>query len=78
MTGLEVHATAFSNLVQRCWLTRLPLAAEITLVVLCGLVIGWLANFVSPQRGVLGLGACAILVAVGACLLVWRSHLWFN
>ena len=77
-TGLEVHATEFSNLVQRTWLTRLAPEAEAGLIVLYGLAIGWLATFVVPSRGIPGMFLIATVAMTSAYVLFHSFHLWYG
>ncbi|MBC7822214.1 MAG: adenylate/guanylate cyclase domain-containing protein [Planctomycetaceae bacterium] len=78
MTGLEVHATEFSNLYHGDWLVRMPRLLEIALFLGCGLLIGALASLVSPRKGIAGMVVVAIVVAVAGCCLVWQARMWFN
>lgn len=78
MTGLEVHATEFSNLLRGDWLSRLSPRAEVTLLLIFGLLIGWLANFVAPRPGITGMVILAGLVTIGTSWLVWKEQVWCN
>lgn len=78
MTGLEVHATELSNLARGEWLSRMPRSLEILLILGTGIIIGLLASFVSPRRGIPMMAACAFLAICIAFWSVWHGRLWFN
>ncbi len=75
--GVEIHATAYLNLMQHDWLERFPVAVERWVVVGIGLALG-LLRLLKPWRAVL----CALLAAVvifsAACLGQWHGHVWGN
>ncbi len=78
ISGLELTATAWLNLVREDWLTRLPPPVELSFLVILGGAIGGLVT-VSPLRRAIAIGAGSI---VGLALIsVWLRagpHLWGN
>ncbi len=78
MAGLEVHATEFCNLMDGDWLNRMAWQGETAVLLAAGIVIGILANFVSPYRGLAGIAAAAAAVTCGAYYAVWQWHVWFD
>jgi adenylate cyclase len=76
--GLEVHATELLNLTHRNWLNRLSSGVELTIVILCGLALGIVGNYLTPKPGLLvGIGL-ALLISVVAILTVFHGHIWWN
>ena len=77
ITGVQVHATAFLNLVRREWLEELAWPLEYLLVVCLG--VGFSMTF-SRLRLRWAL-ACSVagflLLLLGACWLTWFKHRWF-
>lgn len=75
--GVEIHATAFLNLLRGDWLRRFPGGVEVILLVIVGLIAGYGLCLFRPIS--------AMLVAiVGGALLAWlhylcfsRLHVWF-
>lgn len=77
ISGVEINATSYVNLIRSDWLHRLPPALEATLVLVLGAGLGYLFVFFSPARAVgLGLAASPILAAASAAQ-VWSTHVWF-
>jgi adenylate cyclase len=75
--GVEIHATAFLNLLRKDWLTRLPFGLELMLILLTGIVAGWGLPLARPQYATL-LAAGAALVLLGAAWIGFRFALvWF-
>ncbi len=80
MSGLEVQATIFLNLLRGDWLRRFPRAAEEIILVLTVICFSLLLSFGFTQFGRLK----TVLVAIpGAIILVvlayytaWRANLW--
>ena len=76
--GVEIHATATLNLLHNTWLSRLPPAAEIILVLLVAAGAGFgLMRFRPLAATLVAFAGIFILVAV-ACALVWREFIWFG
>lgn len=76
--GLEVHATEFLNLMHGNWLSRLSPGIELTVIILCGLALGVIGNYLRPKAGLLvGLGF-ALLISFAAILAVFHSHVWWD
>jgi adenylate cyclase len=76
-SGVELHATAFLNLARGDWLSRMPAAGEVALLIVLGAVFGYGLTQLRPVWGVGAslVGAC--LIAAVAHLVVWRTHTWF-
>jgi hypothetical protein len=78
MSGMEITATTFLNLVRGDWLTRLPGGKESLLVVLAGLLFGYGLNLVRPLAG-FGLGLIGALAVTAIALwLFWHRNVWFS
>ena len=76
-TGLEIHATILLNLLRGEWLTRRPAQVEIIVVLVIGLLLGFLAlprPLVATTLGV----AAAIALACCVWLMVWNQRVWFS
>ena len=76
--GVEIHATAFLNLLHSDWLVRLPFGAELGLVFLCAAGIGFGLLRLRPMPATVAtiLAMLAIVVVVHA--LQWHGHIWFS
>ncbi len=75
--GVEVHATAFLNLVRGDWLNRFPAAVEILILLIAGCGFGYgLAPFQPSKAAGLALAGMAG-VSVLAWVLAWRGQVWF-
>ncbi len=70
--GMEIHATAFQNLLQREWLTRTPLVIERTGIVLLAAIFGALFIQWPPYRGML----VALLATMIVVVLAWYGFVW--
>jgi adenylate cyclase len=75
--GVEIHATATLNFLQRNWLNRLPPGLEEALVVICGILAGAGLIRLLPMTCVLLTVLATLLVGMGADWLMWHGHLWF-
>jgi adenylate cyclase len=76
--GVEIHATAFLNMVHGDWLSRPPFAVELAAVILWAAVVGFGLAGLRPWVATAATLICAILIAVAAHLLVWHGHIWFS
>jgi adenylate cyclase len=75
--GVEVHATAFLNLIRGEWLVRLPEATEMIILILVGLGLGYGLSVLRPLPAT-GLSLLLIcLVPYLDLLLVAKQYLWF-
>ena len=75
--GVELHATAFLNLVRGDWLEELPPLQEVLLIVSVGLLGGLGLTRAKPWTAIgLALGG-VLAVAVGAIVMAWGLHRWF-
>jgi adenylate cyclase len=75
--GVEVHATAFLNLLRHEGLQRLPPGVELLTLVLAGFILGYGLVLVQPLPATgLALGS-ALAVAAGTWMLTWHQHYWF-
>jgi len=75
--GLEIHATAFLNLLRHDWLERLRTPFEVALLVAVGLCSGFVLNRCAPIRAaLLGLAAMAV-ITVASVAGVWLERIWW-
>lgn len=76
-SGTEIQATIFLNLLRQDWLTRMPAALEVALLVLIGLGFGLGLTIPRPQFAVI----IAMLGAALTFLLAWygfaHQQFWF-
>jgi CHASE2 domain-containing sensor protein len=77
MTGVEIQATAYLNLVRGDWLVRLPPTAELILLIGSGLLMGLTLPLFRPWISVWLAVAAAFLFAGFALFLLWRFRISF-
>jgi adenylate cyclase len=78
ITGVEIHATEFLNLMRGDWQKKMPDWLEFTLVLVVGLIMAGISNFLPPLKTML-ISAGMIVLLVGATLLLLLySHTWFD
>jgi adenylate cyclase len=75
--GVEIHATAFVNLVRGDWLVRMPFWVEVVLVFLNALSTGLTLIRLRPLQATLATLGIASMIAIGAHVIVWYGHFWF-
>lgn len=77
MPGVEIHATAFLNLLRGEWLVRMPFTAELLLV----LAVAGLAGFglvrLHPLAATGAALAGMVVITLFAHILVWHGQVWF-
>lgn len=74
--GVEVQATVYLNLLRRDWLTRAGAVSTGLLVLLLGLIAGYVLAMLRPVAAIcLAAVAVCALVGVVACAAVW-AHVW--
>ncbi|MBI3881028.1 MAG: adenylate/guanylate cyclase domain-containing protein [Verrucomicrobia bacterium] len=77
VAAVDVQATQFLNLLRGDWLTRMTQAAELTLIVLCGLVLGIGLALLRPLTAT----GVALLVAAAIAFVAWlvfvEQRMWF-
>jgi adenylate cyclase len=76
--GLEVHATEFLNLTHANWLRRFPATLELTLMVLSGLALGIMGNYLSPKPGILAMAGLAMVLSMFTLVAFIHWHVWWN
>ncbi len=77
MSGVEIQATMFLNLVRGDWLERRPPATERVVLLVLGLLLGFGLSRISSGWAVTAAVASAIGVALVAYALFDRNRLWF-
>ncbi|MBN2506887.1 MAG: CHASE2 domain-containing protein [Verrucomicrobia bacterium] len=78
MSGVEIHATTFLNLVRGEWLNRIAPERELLLLALAGIVLGISLAMVRPLPGLAVASAVLVLTSAVACLLFWHADFWFS
>jgi len=76
-TGVEMHATAFLNLIRGEWLEELPRALEYALIVGLGFWLSLSLSYLRPGWAVVWSIAGFVVLALSACFLMWFKHRWF-
>ena len=75
--GVEIQATACLNLLRGDWLGRLPLEVERAIIVVVGLLFGFVVVQLSPKRAIL-LAMAALLLLVLVCMAAFAlMQSWF-
>lgn len=76
--GVEVQATELLNLIRGDWLRRMPARLELSILLLLGLVVGFISNYLPPFKTVwLGL-SLALAITIATLWLTWFQHVWFD
>jgi adenylate cyclase len=78
LPGVEVHATEFLNLMRGDWLTEMPDGVQLALLLVVGLVMGVIANFLPPVKTLLISAGMMVLITVVTFWLLWYQHIWFD
>jgi hypothetical protein len=78
MRGVEIHATMFLNLVRNEWLRRLGVMNEVMVIVLVGIVFGWIFTRFRPIPGLILVPMGIAMASIGAMALFWTQRIWFN
>ncbi len=73
MSGQEVQATTFLNLLRKEWLTEMPRGLQVLLLLFCGALFGWGLSLLHPLAGAGIAALSALAVGLGACLLFGTS-----
>lgn len=76
--GVEIHATAFLNLLRGDWLVRLPFGIEVMLVVLTALLSGFGLLRLPPLTATFAALAGTLIIASIAHASVWYAQVWFG
>jgi adenylate cyclase len=75
--GVEVHATAFLNLVRSEWLRRPAAGVELAILLAIGLFSGAGLCLLRPHWALAVTLITGTIIFVGSCLLVWHRQIWF-
>jgi adenylate cyclase len=74
--GVEIHATAFLNLLRGEWLRRVSFSTECAILLATGLLFGAGLSLLRPHWAFLATFLGGLGLATAACWLVWQQHLW--
>ena len=78
MPGVEIHATEVLNLIRGDWLAPLRGGVEVSLILLCGLGVAFVGNFMRGTR-VLWIGLAASgFILVASVEMAWYQHVWWD
>lgn len=75
--GVEIHATAFLNLVRSAWLERPSGGIELAILLGLGLFAGAGLCLLRPHWALALTLIAGTIIFVGSCLLVWHRQIWF-
>jgi adenylate cyclase len=75
--GVEIQATAFLNILRNERLIRLPVAVELPLIVLCGVLAGFGLTLLRPMASSIAALALAFGAAVINYFMFAHFHRWF-
>lgn len=77
LPGVALNAQVYLNLHRRDWLTRVPALAELAVVIVLGVLAGWIF-YRCPMAWAIPLAAALIIaLLVLTILLLGKAHLWF-
>lgn len=74
--GVEINATSYANLVRDDWLRRLPPVMEFAVILLVGLVAGYVLALVEPVAGLIVAATAVVLLGVLLPSQVWLTRVW--
>jgi CHASE2 domain-containing sensor protein len=78
MSGVEIQARIFANLVRRDWLQRLPAGIELSLLCLSGMIIGAGLSLCRPPWAFgIALGGMFVFTFLAIAILVSVERYWF-
>lgn len=77
LPGVEIHATAFLNLLRGDWLNRLSNGTEEKVTILLGILLGAGLAMLRPLFAVMCAFVAVAAVAFGDYLLVTHVHYWY-
>jgi adenylate cyclase len=75
--GVEIHATAFLNLVRGDWLRRWNSKIELAILLIAGLLFGGGLSLLRPQWALIAAIFSAAGILAASCALVWHQLTWF-
>ena len=75
--GVEIHATAFLNLLRGDWLTRLSVGSEVALVLLVAVLNGFVIIRWRPLAATAAALGGMLLIAIAAHAAAWYEYVWF-
>jgi CHASE2 domain-containing sensor protein len=78
LSGVEIQATVFLNLLRGDWIEEMPWPVEAMVFILCGALAGYGLAFARPLPALGWAVVGALLVGAGALLLFATQRLWFN
>lgn len=76
-SGVEIHATAFLNLLHDEWLSRPSRMVEVGILVLTGILLGAGLARCPPLAALLIAPALLALIIFASVFLVWKGQVWF-
>jgi adenylate cyclase len=77
VSGVEIQATMFLNLLRGDWLRRFPLAAELGIILLVGVVSGYGLMRVRPLVALAAAAIGCVLIALASRQLFVHEWIWF-
>ena len=75
--GVEIHATAFLNLVRDEWLRRWNANVELSILLIAGLLFGGGLSLLRPQWALITAIFLAAAILTASCALAWYRLTWF-
>ncbi len=76
--GVEIHATAFLNLIRGDWISRLSVPAEMGLILLFGAALGTALPGRQASAALLLSAGLFLVACLGGILLEQKAHYWFS
>jgi len=78
VSGVEIQATAFLNLVRGDWFERMPWSAESLLLLVFGGLAAFGLQLLSPARATGAALLVALAVSAAAVIVFWQTQVWFS
>lgn len=77
MSGVEIQANGLINLLQENWLVRSSQRFDTVLVILSGILVGFLFAWMRPLRSMIAAVLCVgLLIAAGITVMI-QTNVWF-
>ena len=78
VSGLEIQATTFLNLLHGDWVERMPVPLECAVLLAVGALAAFALQLLEPAKAARAALLAALVVNVAAIILFWQVRVWFS